>query len=454
MLPISLLLASVGMLACTGKEPVDTGGSVPAAAPARPAEPEPWSAPGDLSSDEFPWAPQAGDPSAEGALLSIRTDRDQLTALLVADDGAGGWTEVGRPVLVREEGSIVATARLDGLLADRVHRWAAYVDEPGEGVARSAVGRFRTATNDASFRTLVVAATSCLGGNEPLPNMSRAAELAPDLGLLLGDIVYADSAVTLEEYRVYWDEVMRWQGQADFVGGMGVMAAWDDHEVTNNYEKADLEVGRFQDALTAFREAMPQEVGPSGGVWRRSSWGAILDVFVLDVRSERDAAAGLYIGAEQEAWLLDELRASTATFKLVATTVPITDYTDFIGDIQAEDRWQGWPEQRERVLRTIEDDGVEGVLWVGGDVHFATVSSLAVAGSGDPGQGQYEVVAGPAGSFPNVAADLYEGETGQYLTMFSTWNTVLLTFDPGLRSVEVVFVGDDGAELDRLTLSL
>lgn len=449
------MLPVLFVLACTSRDPgQDSSPSDPVAAPGRPVEPAAWVAPGTLSQADFPWAPQAGDPSADGVILSIRTDLDSVQAILMVDDGAGGWAEQDRPILLREQGSLVARATLTGLQADRVYSWAAYPGEPGEGVGRSRVGRFRSATDEDSWRTLVVAATSCLGGNEPLPNMSRAAEQAPDLGLLLGDIVYADAATNLEEYRAYWDEVMRWQGQADFVGGMGVVATWDDHEVTNNYVRSELQEGRFQDALTAFRESMPQSLGPSGGVWRRQSWGAILDVFVLDVRSERDPAAALYIGAEQEQWLLDGLRDSSAAFKLVLTTVPITDYTDFIGDIQAEDRWQGWPEQRDRVLRAIDEAGVEGLLWLAGDVHFAAVSSLAVPGSDGPGQGQMEVLAGPAGSFPNVAADLYEGDTGQFLTMFSTWNSLLLTFDPGLMAVDVVYIGDDGAELSRIRLEL
>jgi len=449
MLPVLLLLA------CTPKDPgQDSSPPLPQPAPARPAEPAAWVAPGTLDSSAFPWAPQAGDPSADGVILSVRSDLGQLTGLVMVEDGAGGWVEHSRPLLQREEGSLVARARLSDLPADRAFTWAAYPAEPGEGVARSGVGRFRTATDADSWRTLVVAATSCLGGNPPLPNMSRVAEQAPDLGLLLGDIVYADDATTLEEYRAYWDEVMRQPGQADFVGGMGVVATWDDHEVTNNYERAELAPGRFEDALAAFRESMPQELGPQGGVWRRQSWGAILDVFVLDVRSERDPAAGLYIGAEQEQWLLDGLRDSPAAFKLVLTTVPITDYTDFIGEIQAEDRWQGWPEQRDRVLTTIDEAGIEGLLWLAGDVHFAAVSTLAVPGTDDPGQSQVEVLAGPAGSFPNVAADLYEGETGQYLSMFSTFNSLLLSFDPGLMAVDVVHLGDDGAELSRIRLEL
>lgn len=284
--------------------------------------------------------------------------------------------------------------------------------------------------------------------------MSYAAARAPDLTLLMGDTVYADGAETVDEYRAFWTGAFAVQGLRDTTGGSGLTPAWDDHEVENDYVVADLAKGQYDAALQAYREGLPQGVGPTGGVWRQMSWGAVLDVFVLDVRSQRDEAAGLYIGKDQEAWLLDGLASSTATFKLVVSSVPISDYSDFLGQALAADRWQGWPDQRSRILSGIEDSDVQGVLWLGGDVHFATVSTVAIPGSGDPGEGMFEVVAGPAGRFNNVAADLYEHDDSHYKLLFSDFNTVLLTFDPGRLEVMVEYIGDDGGTLGQITLAL
>lgn len=462
-LALALGLLTLGpSLACKDKgapddtagTPTDGGSTGPVAAPLRPAEPAAWTAPGSVDAAAFPWGPQAGDPAQDGVILSVRTPLTEVVGLVMADDGAGGWTEVARPTLSRAEGEVVARATLTGLSPDTVYAWAAYAGDPDGGAARSAVGRFRTATGAGAFRQLTLAATSCLGGNEPLSNMSHAAARAPDLGLLLGDTVYADGATTLEEYRAFYDAAFAVQGLSDFTSAAGNVSTWDDHEVVNNWVADELAAGQYDAALQAFREALPQGEGPTGGIWRQQSWGDILDVFVLDVRSERDEALGLYIGAGQEEWLLTEVEASTAAFKLIVTSVPVTDYDDFLGPLAAEDRWQGWPEQRERVLSAIEDAGVTGVFWLSGDVHFATVSTVGIPGSDGPGQGMWEAAVGPAGRSPNVAADLYEHDGSHYLYMFSTFNTAMLTFDPGRMELHLEFLGDDGATIQATTLAL
>jgi len=130
----------------------------------------------------------------------------------------------------------------------------------------------------------------------------------------------------------------------------------------------------------------------------------------------------------------------------------ITLYDDFLGFAAADDRWQGWPEQRGRVLDALHD--VDGLLWLGGDVHFATVSTVDIPGSGGPGESMWEALAGPAGRSPNVAADLYEHDGSHYQFLFSTFNTVLLTFDPGLLQVHIEYVDDDGATIAETTLAL
>lgn len=442
----------------TGQPATDGGGTGPDAAPLRPVEPAPWTAPGSVDLASFPWGPQAGDPTQDSVILSVRTGLAEVTGVVMADDGAGGWVEVARPTLTRDKSSVVARATLTGLSADTVYTWAAYPGvldgDPDASAARTAVGRFRTATGPGAFRQLTLAATSCLGGNEPLSNMSFGAARAPDLGLLLGDTVYADGAVTLEEYRAFYDAAFAVQGLSDFTTAAGNVSTWDDHEVLNNWVTEALQPGQLDAALLAFREALPQGQGPTGGIWRQQSWGDILDIFVLDVRSERDAATGLYIGAEQEAWLLAGLEASPAAFKMVVTSVPITDYDDFLGPLAADDRWQGWPEQRERVLGAIEDAGVSGVFWLAGDVHFATVSTVGIPGTDGPGQAMWELAVGPAGRSPNVAADLYEHDGSHYLYMFSDFNTALLTLDPGRMELHVEFLGDDGAAIQTTTLAL
>jgi hypothetical protein len=54
------------------------------------------------------------------------------------------------------------------------------------------------------------------------------------------------------------------------------------------------------------------------------------------------------------------------------------------------------------------------------------------------------VVCGPSGSLINAAAQLYVGNE-QYPEMVTDWNWVRLELDPGLGTIRVQHIGDDGS---------
>lgn len=126
----ALLLFCCTDQASTGDSAGTDSGAVVQAAPLRLAEPAAWMAPGKSDSAAFPWGAQSGDPTQDSAILSVRTDLAQLTGLVMADDGAGGWVELARPTLVRDKDSIVARATLEGLATDTAYSWAATNPSP------------------------------------------------------------------------------------------------------------------------------------------------------------------------------------------------------------------------------------------------------------------------------------------------------------------------------------
>ncbi len=459
MLTMTLMVGAALLAGCGDKDggAVDSAGGDGGdggaqAAPLRPAEPAPWAAPGSADLEMFPAGALAGDPLADSVVLSTRTGLPQATLVVVGDDGAGGWTEVHRQLVTAEADAISLRTVVEGLQPDTVHNYAFFQDDPDAGGARSPVGRFRTGLDDAGWRQLTLGATSCLGGNLPWPNMSAVASRDLDGFLFLGDMVYA-AASSLDEYRADWDAVMVEQGMVDVGLGTGTITTWDDHEVANNWSQETIGEDRYQAALQAFRESMPQRQGPEGGIWRQVSWGAVLDVFVLDCRSERIPDQGQYISQAQMDWLKAGLSDSDAAFKLILNSVPITDLDDFYGFAAEDDRWQGFPEQREEILSYIDDMQIEGVLWMAGDVHHGMVATVGIPGSDGPGLDQWEVAVGPAGSTPNIAADLYEHDGSHYKLLFSTWSSTVLTLDPGLGTVNVEYVGDDGVTFAEILLT-
>jgi alkaline phosphatase D len=289
-------------------------------------------------------------------------------------------------------------------------------------------------------------------GNQPWPNLSFAAAEAFDLFLLLGDTVYADGAVTQAEYRAFWTAAMGTTGLQDLFASTSVIATWDDHEVGNDWSIDDEGMEeQATTALAAFKEAIP--VGDGGGwagIWRSLRWGDTLEVFVLECRAER--RDGLYVSAEQLAWLERALLASTARFKLIANSVPITDFADTsLGDYFTEQRWQGHAEQRSEILSFILDNQIGGVLWLAGDFHFGLLARIDA--SGGPGEDAWEVLAGPSGSFLNPIVETLD-DVDRFPVAFGAWNYTKFVADPGLGTIDVQWIGDDGTVIAERTLEV
>jgi phosphodiesterase/alkaline phosphatase D-like protein len=427
----------------TQGEPIDSGLDP---APSRSPEPPPWEPPGPEDAVAFPFGVQAGDATAGSVVLSVRArGLVELSIRVVRADGTT-WTDARTLDALPVDDEGVVQVVLDDLEPDTAYAWAA---GSVDGQAWSRAGRFRTALGEDGWRQVIFGATSCLGGNDPWPNLTHAADAQLDFFCLLGDTVYCDGAESLEDFRLFWREALATGGLLDLSASTSLIATWDDHELTNNDEWDELSDETYAAGLRAFRESLPQSPGPGGsGIWRSLRWGDVLEVFVLDCRGER--AGDRYVSDAQLAWLQDGLAASGARFKIILNSVPITDETAFVGAAGALDRWQGYPEQRDALLGFVTDNDIGGVVWVSGDHHFAMVAHV------DPRGGvawdQMEVLVGPSGSFLNPAADLFAGDE-QYPLMFAAWNYTRFTCDPARGTVEVAFIGDTGETLADFTLA-
>jgi len=428
-----LTTASVMWVGCaeTDSTPGDTG----AQTPTRPPEPETWSPDEPINDVDFPHGVMVGDVTENGGVFMVRTTTQAATVRVVVQDG-DTWNEVSSTSLKTEEDGNLWLIQT-GLDADTAYCVAAFTNAG----SRSTVTRFRTAMAPDGWRVVRFGATSCFGGNRPWTSLQAAAEEKYDFFCMLGDLVYADNANSYDAYMAYYRSQLTEPNLRLLTASTSLIATWDDHELVNNFnwDTATNPENRVEMALSAFRASVPLLQGPGGtGIWRKLSWGATLDVFVLDCRGER--YSDQYISPEQMDWLLDGLANSNARFKIILTSVAITDYTDLLSTAQQTDRWQGYPKQRQQVLTFIEDEGIDGILWIGGDFHYASV--CRVGRPGDIGDNMYEVLAGPTGSFLNPLGDLIVN-TDQYLLSHSEWNHTRFECDPDLGTVTVAFIGND-----------
>ncbi len=170
---------------------------------------------------------------------------------------------------------------------------------------------------------------------------------------------------------------------------------------------------------------------------------------MLDLRSER--VDGHYISPAQMEWLQSELSASTARFKLIGNPIPIFDFAGTtLGPFREGDRWQGHRGQRSQIVSHIRDGGVEGVLWLSGDVHFGMLGTIDR--QGDPGDNQWEAICGPGGSLINPAAYVMK-RTERKPIVLRKHSWTRFEADPERGTIAMQFVGDAGETLAETVLT-
>ncbi|WP_406732792.1 alkaline phosphatase D family protein [Streptomyces sp. NBC_01794] len=416
------------------------------------------------------WGVQTGDVTSSSGLVWVRSDRP--ARMIVETSATESFRNAHRwhGPLVGADTDFTGRTALRGLPAgEQVHYRVTLADpEDPRRTGEPVYGTFRTApakrregvrflwSGDIAGQGWGI--NPDIGGYRAYDEMRR---LDPDFFLCSGDTIYADGviepSVTLPDGRIWrnitTEEKSRVaQTLADFRGNfrynlldenvrrfnaqVPTVVQWDDHEVRNNwYPGQILDDPRYTEknvnvlaerSRRAFGEYFPistlAAAGCEGRVHRVVRHGPLLDVFVLDMRSYRNANSpgrqpddtqGI-LGAEQLAWLKRELSRSRAVWKVIASDMPlglvVADGTANFEAVAQGD--PGAPLGRElqiaELLRYIKHRRITGTVWLTADVHHTSAQHY------DPSRAAFkdfapfwEFVSGPlaAGGFPANALD-------------------------------------------------
>jgi len=289
----------------------------------------------------------------------------------------------------------------------------------------------------------------------------------PDFFIHSGDTIYADGPVaaevvlpdgsvwknvttaakskvaeTLDEFRGQYAYNLLDEPLRRFNAEVPMLAQWDDHEVTNNWywelRKDDDE--RYREgsvallaarAMRAFHEYLPIRRHPLDPerIYQRFGYGPLLDVFRIDLRSYRGPNSDgqpttlspeyRILGEAQASWLKQALAESRATWKVIASDMPIgvVIHDDYVAGTGAEGiaLRDGPPAGRELeiadLLTFIRDRNIKNVVWLTADLHYTAAHYY------DPARARYphfapfwEFVSGPlhAGTFgPGTLDDTF-----------------------------------------------
>ena len=278
---------------------------------------------------------------------------------------------------------------------------------------------------------------ACRDSERGFPVFSAMREASPDFFVALGDMIYADAecrptgrfgnaqvsgpavAGTYAEFAAHWSYTRADPAFRRLLEGTALYAVWDDHEVVNDFSRhaavrdgADL----FEPGRRAMLDYNPIDRG-AGRLYGRFRIGGHLELFLLDTRSYRDDKARedesgkTLLGQGQRDWLIDSVTASDATWKVIATSVPLSIPTGTPAG-EGRDGWAdggeptGYERELFRILEAFADAGERNLVWLSADVHFATVLSHSPFPD-HPEFTMIEAVAGPlsAGLFPHSELD-------------------------------------------------
>lgn len=395
-----------------------------------------------VDSDFLPQGVAVGDVSSQSALLWLRTDGPASVQIEWATvsrwERASTLATVVAPV--SRTASITTTAETDYTLTIpledlspatryRYHVLVISADQTTTHLSASlaAKGEFTTLPDEKTSVPVTFAWSGDLGGQgrcrqgaSGYPIFDVIQRHNPNFFLFLGDTIYSDNpcpsppndpgadfkAATLQTYRVRHRYQRGAEALRRFLETTPVYVIWDDHEVRDNF------AGPFDEQMPAGRQAL-REYWPIFSpaedphrMYRSVRYGADLEIFILDTRQYRsrnedlDGPAKTMLGHSQLQWLLDGLRASMATWKVIATSVPLSVEKGGLGN----DGWghepsgTGFGRERQVIVDAILRQTIKNVVFLAGDVHWVQANAY------DPNQDGiidfHEYMVGPLSARP------------------------------------------------------
>ncbi len=380
--------------------------------------------------------PLSGEITATSAVLWARGSEAGDMTFTVTEAGGDGVAVA--TVAVSEEHDYTGEVLVDDLAPATDYAFS--VEHSAGDEVRT--GTFTTAPAAEEAAGLRFVFGACLGGQGYCRNpetgwviFDAMAATEPAFFLMLGDGVYVDSACPVGEgqnvpgaeevatdlagfygrYKYHLED----STYAGFLAETPIFVTWDDHEIRDNFGGPELERINPQllaEGRKAFFDYWPLLGGEGARIYRKLSYGAHADLFVLDTRSYRDPLVNwdpspvtgehkTMLGAEQFDWLREELAASTATWKFIVTSVPVSYPTGFPQpQVEGRDGWanggdrSGYEQEMMRLLFFLSAHGIENVVFIAGDTHWPFAIEYDPDGDGAPDF--FEVGSSPLSAIP------------------------------------------------------
>jgi phosphodiesterase/alkaline phosphatase D-like protein len=398
----------------------------------------------------------AGDVTQESVVLWARAATSGVVTFTVQTEDGNEFGELLTRAVI--DPLLPVTVTVNGLTPGTRYEYVAEVTS-GERVS----GMFRTPAEGVHAGLRFAATGDVRGDLAPYPSVANMPDRDLDFFVHLGDSVYADiaspavpkAAQSAEEFLLKYDETLASYAGLNTLAALRAstvtFATIDDHEVVNNFaggapansnrffaEETGLinETRLYRAGLDAFLAYQPLAIERYGAdaaasmagrpqLYRYRTFGLDAALFVLDMRSFRDAAlprvtnmddaatiaqfeqmsfdnSRTMLGATQIMDLQRDLldaQARGITWKFIVVPDPM-QYLDMTA---AADRWQGYAAERTALLYFLVEAGIENVVFITADIHGTVVNNLRYqeeAGGPHLPTAAWEIAVGPVAAHP------------------------------------------------------
>ncbi|NNE94161.1 MAG: alkaline phosphatase family protein [Verrucomicrobiales bacterium] len=229
---------------------------------------------------------------------------------------------------------------------------------------------------------------SCAKQTEPMPIFQNIVEDRPEVFLMIGDNIYADTE-DMTVMRAKYAKLNADPGFSLLRATCPILATWDDHDFGRNDAGTEYAKKResqkifsdfWGDSLSSPRRQRPgvydaHIIGPEG---RR------VQILLLDTRyfrgplktGERRVGGPYYpnddpavpmLGEAQWQWLEEQLKRP-AEIRIIASSI------QFIAEAAGQETWSNLPAERRRMIDLIAKTKASGVVFVSGDRHWSDLS--------------------------------------------------------------------------------
>jgi len=186
------------------------------------------------------------------------------------------------------------------------------------------------------------------------------------------------------------------------------ISVWDDHESANDSYKDGAEnhqpnEGNWETrkniAKKVYFEWMPIRDAAANVIYRKISYGSMLDLIMLDTRLEGrakqpvnfddvDMPVRTMLGTNQYNWFINNLATSTAKWKVIGNQIIFSDLNvgfaavDSLGkpditNIKAirkvenlfVDNWENYPTERNAIMDSLKNKSISNTIFITGDSH-------------------------------------------------------------------------------------